>query len=145
MEDTLNNNDNIPQQKKRPDTITVLCVLTFIGSGMGVFSFLILSLFYKSLSLYLNESTMTMPEMEVLLNAGIGFFVLSFVCYAVSLFGAIKMWQLKKIGFHLYTIAQLLLLLIPMIFIGKEIFSFVGLFFTLLFVGLYGINLKHME
>ena len=36
------------QKEKRPSLLTVLCILTFIGSGMNAFSNLVVFLFYDA-------------------------------------------------------------------------------------------------
>ena len=139
----LNPNKDSVKTKKRPDILTVLCILTFIGSGLGVISFLTIAISYGSLNTIIAKSDIDIPGMDILLSAGVDFYIVGSILYSISLFGAIKMWNLKKIGFHYYTIAQIILLMLPAIFRVTRI-SIGSSIFTGLFIILYGTNLKYM-
>jgi ABC-type transport system involved in cytochrome bd biosynthesis fused ATPase/permease subunit len=54
------------------------------------------------------------------------------------------MWRLRKSGFHLYTLAQLLVLLITVLFLGRGALSLGSVMFTLLFVVYYYIALRNL-
>jgi hypothetical protein len=54
------------------------------------------------------------------------------------------MMQLRKTGFHVYTIAQVLLLLAPMYFMHLTSPGLPELLFTGAFIFLYSMNLKIM-
>jgi len=81
MSETL---DNAVEQKKRPAFLTVLCILTFIGSGWGIISALA---FQEPL---MAEYAGYYYWVLILLNLG-------------TLFGALQMWQLKKTGLYIWT------------------------------------------
>ena len=134
-------------QPQRPNLLTVLCILTFIGSGMNLFSSLIISGFYDLFIEIVQEfgEKFNIPGYELLLEMKPAFFMVSAVFYAVSLFCAIQMMKLKKSGFHIYTIAQVLLLLAPMYFLHLTAPGLPELFFTGLFIFLYSMNLKIMS
>lgn len=86
MSETLDN----PATAKRPAFLTVLCILTFIGSGLGVLGG-ILGLIGSSFLAYFA------PAGSSLLVGALGL-----IGSALCLFGAIKMWGLSKQGFTLY-------------------------------------------
>ncbi|MCK4360899.1 MAG: hypothetical protein KAV70_04065 [Bacteroidales bacterium] len=130
---------------KRPEFLSVLCILTFIGSGLAAFSNLIISLNYDSFIEIAQSEELTFPGIDLFLSLKVDFFIISFIFYSVSLFGAIQMWKLKKIGFHIYTVAQIILLIIPSIFAPSLEFPFLGLLITVLFIVLYAKNLKYMS
>ncbi len=132
---------NTVEPVKRPGLLTVTCILTFIGSGLGLLSYLLLTVAFGVMVGVLDS----IPGMGAIAAGGIGLFIVSLILSAISLYGAIQMWKLKKLGFYLYTGAQVLMLIVPMIFVQGASFSFVGLFFTALFIALYAINLKVME
>jgi hypothetical protein len=70
------------------------------------------------------------------------FYLLAFLC-ASSIFGAIYLLKMKKIGFHIYAIAQIAQLIIGQFLIGGVAKPGVfGLVMTLLFIGLYSIYYK---
>jgi hypothetical protein len=142
------------QQELQPKEIVpnlvllkILCVFTFIGSGLGFISYgiigLIHSFFSANLSLIPDEQNRELIKM--LLSAGRLFFFLNAILYAVSFVGALFLLRLKKTGFHLYTASQLLLLILPMAFIKGFPMNGATIFLTLLFiVGYFGF-LKHMK
>lgn len=77
------------QTAKRPAFLTVLCILTFIGSGWGI------------LSAFAQKD----PGLEA--YAGYYYWV-SLLLSAGTLFGAIQMWQLKKMGLWIWTACEVI-------------------------------------
>ena len=152
--------------KPRPILLTVLCVLTFIGSGFGVFANLIAMFAAPFLELFQtsmldeafshlgnnpgDEFVKQALDMALLvIDNFLGITLSKFIFYALSLVGAIMMFRMKKIGFYLYIVAQIGFLFIGPIFLGWNMFVssalFFSGFFSILFIALYGINLKHMS
>ena len=145
--------DSAPQSNPRPGFLTLLCVLTFIGSGFSllsqIFSFVLYdkipNLFHQMSNviggeigeLYIKtaEVFMAMPRYYFLLLAGI---------YTLSLSGAVCMLLLRKIGFHLYTISQILYLGLPLLIIHAP-FNVFNLLLSAIFVLLYARFLKLMR
>lgn len=125
---------------KRPGLLSVLCILTFIGSGLGILVYLLLAVAAGTLGAMLAD----IPGLgSMIAGGGIAIFASGLILALASFFGALKMWKLKKMGFYIYTIAQVLMLIVPVIF-GVP-FSVMGAVFTALFIVLYGLNLKHMS
>jgi hypothetical protein len=135
----------ITEQKKRPQLLTILCILTFVGSGSGVAGFLMVSVNFESTMEALKVIYANIPEAFVLLNAPREFFVISLFLSVFSLLGAIMMWNLTKTGFHIYTSAQLISLIIPLIYFGGETNPLLNIMLTALFVYLYARNLPYMR
>jgi hypothetical protein len=86
-----------------------------------------------------------LPGMEILLEMRPVYFLVSGICYVGSLVGAILMMRMKKTGFHVYTIFQILLILVPMYFMHIASPGFPELLFSGLFIFLYSMNLKFMS
>jgi hypothetical protein len=136
-------------QKRRPVGLTVLCVLTLIGSGFNILSnamWIFMGKYMASMQmpgLFQNEQVKEM--IDIMSNTAPWKYGVIALLYLVSLVGAIFMLYLKKLGFHLYTAAQVLLLFLPsfLIFnhIKPDLFS---LLFTVTFVVLYGVHYKYM-
>ncbi len=67
----------------------------------------------------------------------------------VSLLGVWMMWNLRKNGYWLYVLATLGGLAVPLIFLGVNFMSILSVGFGgligVLFIILYGVNLKHMR
>jgi len=152
--------------KPRPILLTVLCVLTFIGSGFGVFGNL-MAMFAAPFLEFFQASMLDEAYNQLGNNPGdqfvkqaldmavltidnfLGITLSKFIFYAISLTGAIMMFQMKKIGFYLYVAAQVGFLFIGPVFLGWNMFvstaMFFSGFFSILFIALYAINLKHMS
>jgi len=135
----------IKDQKKRTDLLTVLCILSFIGSGMAAFSNLVLFLTFDEMDILLEELNFEFEEFMLLLSGGKSFFISGFFLYVISLAGASGMWRHRKIGFHLYTGAQIFILILPMVSIEGFPFSFPGLLITAAFILGYSTQLKFMK
>ncbi len=130
---------------KRPQLLSILCILTFIGSGLGVAGFLMVSINYEETMKAMKVLYSGMPEASFLLEAPRDFFMVSFFLSAFSVVGAIMMWNLKKIGFHLYTSSQLIYLVVPLLYFGGETNPLPNIMLTALFVYLYARNLQYMR
>jgi hypothetical protein len=131
----------------RPNLLNILCILTFIGSGMNFISSLMISVFYNQFTI-LTESinqSFHLPELEMLLEGRPLFFAISALIYAGCIIGAILMWRLKKVGFHVYTVFQILLILSPMYFYHLPSPSLLDIILSGIFILLYSSNLKYMS
>ncbi len=118
------------QTNERPTFLTILCILTFIGSGLGVLMWLLGIFGLGAISSYLTNFGGTT-------ESGILKPILMLVFSGASLYGAIMMWNLKKMGFYLYVAAQVLIVAFG--------WSIMALIFAVLFIVLYGLNLKHLQ
>lgn len=136
--------ENKPQ---RPRLLSVVCILTFIGSGMNIVSSLVIFLFFDSFKIVAANmaKTFNLPGMEMITEGPSLFFGASVLIYAGALTGAFFMWNLKKLGFHIYTIAQILLVISPMFFFKLPGPGILDIFLAGTFVLLYSMNLKVMS
>ena len=160
----------IPRQ--RPTFLTVLCILTFIGSGYNIVNSIVTYFKADSISALVTEaktkvnedikkekkeegdsafvtqimgnvSEMSTPEN--LRKMAIWTIITSVLCLA----GAILMWRLRKTGFYLYTLGTVIGIIIPFYMFGSNLATnisagFVG-FIGILFVIFYAMNLKSMN
>lgn len=125
--------------------LSILCILTFIGSGFGVLGFGLTAINYESNMEALRVVYGNMPEASFLLNAPRSFFTISFLLSSASVLGAYLMWRLRKPGFHLYTSAQIIYLVLPMIYFPGQTNPLLNIFLTAIFVYLYARNLRFMK
>ncbi len=148
METESNENPtNTLNSVKRPPGLAMLCILTFIGSGVSVISSIFVVLAYDLIPLAAAQSPVPNVEemIELVLTAGRDFFMVMGLLYALSLLGAIYMWKLSKKGFHVYTSAQLVMLIVPLLMIKGYQTPFPTVLLTASFILAYGLNLRIMR
>lgn len=141
----MDENPDIVKKPVRTLFLKVLCILTFIGSGMNMVSYLFLMGADDEMKELLATTYSSFPEMRKIIDAGFNFFLANLLFSIFSLWGAIRMWHLKKTGFHIYTAAQIFLLIIPHAFLDLPGISFGAVMLTLSFVSAYATQLKTMR
>ena len=154
-----NNNSNyqenspIEGEEKRPSGLTALCILTFIGSGFMTLAYFFSFALYDMLpgQMLMLAETVGEPLAEVYENSANVFasiprtsFLLIIIPYLLSITGAGIMLNMRKIGFHLYVIGQILVVGLPVLILNSD-FSIGKLILALLFVALYTIFFKKMK
>ena len=155
-----------PPASLRPTFLTVLCILTFIASGWGV---------YKGISGYFTadmtagimsetkakiDDQMDGKEQPAFLKNMMGnafasmsadnirkSSIISLVSCLLTLGGAIMMWMLRRPGYYIYITGILISIIGPMLLfpgmVGMMASGFSAMI-GILFVVLYGVNLKYM-
>lgn len=159
----IDNDDKKSYEGKRPQFLTVLCILTYVGSGLAIFAGIIgilmmgaMETLTSNLSDMSDLSNTTGPDLENMYRWTKISQILALIGAVLCLVGALVMWNLKKNGFYIYVFGQI----IPLIgsfmtmnsvfssspFAGFGVFAMIiGSMFPLAFIIMYGINLKHME
>jgi hypothetical protein len=134
-------------REKRPNLLTILCILTFIYSGLGAVSNLMVFIFFDASMKFAAElvKAFKLPGMDLFLNARPVYFAATASINALAVAGAVMMWQLKKLGFHIYTVSQILVILAPMYFFRFPGPDFFSILLSAVFVLLYSTNLKKMS
>jgi len=160
------------QEEKRPTFLTVLCILTFINIGINL-----LTLLFQLAVGPTPEEEMLAERVELtkatsqLEDAGMDGFagmmdqlmamtaeiqesfylamIVSLVTYLIGLFGALKMFQGQKIGFHLYIIYSLLAVGGVYLYISPQNIPSISIIFGLIlsgiFVFMYSRNLSWLK
>ncbi|MDE6514931.1 MAG: hypothetical protein K2O53_00185 [Bacteroidales bacterium] len=139
---------------KRPNGLTLLCILTFIGSGCNALTYLFMAAnlnTIKDLLLYSDtyaELYASVPAMEEAVTQVVAlgpayFWVQTLLCLG-SLAGAICMFKRIFAGFHIYTIAQCLLILWNMYQTGWGV-PYGSIFLSGAFVALYAMFLPYLK
>jgi hypothetical protein len=133
------------KKPERPVLLTVLLILTFLGSGMGAISYLFVSMSHDEVMRILKEFYSDFPGIELILSAKESYFTIGFFLSAISFMGAVLMWKLKKAGFHFYTAAQIFLIALPLVTIPGYQFSLLSVVVPAAFILAYGTNLRLMD
>lgn len=136
---------------KRPAFLTVLCILSFIASGIAIVGYVLAigAVGVVSAGASMMEGMEGMEGMgEVMEAAGPSVGMLwaniigGLIMTIVALLGVIKMWKLKKQGFMMYAGASIVALILGFLAGGFSVFSTV---ITLGFIVMYYLNVKHMS
>lgn len=104
MSETL---DNAAGAAKRPTFLTVLCILTFIGSGWGLISNLVLQ------------------DAGLAEYAGYYYWLQALLCAATA-YGAFQMWKMQKMGLYIWTAAEVISLILMWVVIKGYLGYLVG-------------------
>lgn len=170
--DDIFNDEVLPPQ--RPTFLTVLCILTFIGSGYGLINGAITYFNAESISkVVVNVKVKTADDInrngkikdtanaafrskvmnsmsvistpENLRKTALGNIVVSIIC----LIGAIIMWRLRRFGFYLYVLGTIIGVIIPFYLFGNNFLAAItsgfASFIGLIFIIFYAMNLKSMK
>ena len=125
----------------RINFLSALCILTFIGSSTAFIAYFLASVFFEKTS----EIIIKYSNWHSVDAISPFYFTLLMALSAVSLTGAIRMWKLHRDGFYIYTISQIILLFLPVIWMDWNAFSVTGTIFTIVFVVGYAINWKRLR
>lgn len=135
--------------KRLTRNLRIVLVLSCIGSGLGLTNTLTMGVCYHQFASMKEPFVQAMPELKVSFELMLAVpqvcYLLMAVLYALSLTGVILMMRLRRNGWHAYTLAQLLLLLVPVLFMGRTAFNIGDLMLTLLFAGFYFFTLRDID
>ncbi|MCF8366637.1 MAG: hypothetical protein K9H16_12690 [Bacteroidales bacterium] len=132
-----NSQENYQQNGKRPQMLTILCILSYVAGGLAAMSYFMIFSMYSEIIPALTEASEQFPAFGVFMGAGRSFFLTGFVLYFISIMGVSMMWRMRKIGFHFYTGAQVMILLMPLFYLRDFPIPFLDGAITLVFILLY--------
>ncbi len=159
LDEELNSEERVWE---RPSFLTVLCILTFVGVGFSIISS-VFGLFTMSMlegvMTDLNDSIGEGDDFSQSLGNGYRWtkitYLLSIAGSILCLAGALFMWKLRKIGYFIYVVGQIIPLTGTVLSIGS---TFNGMFanfgvasilwsmiFPVGFIIMYGLHLKYMK
>lgn len=155
------------EQTGIPTFLKVLCILTFIGAGFGLLSALYSVFTVQSGVASLENSQEILRnvksplgdlsgQIEAMKKWGLISGILNLVGNGLCLFGAILMWKLKKVGFFLYVVGQIIAFVSAFLMFSSGgsgglmqsmmvIAIIVQAIFVIAFVVMYAVNLKHLN
>jgi len=125
----------------RPPFLSALCILTFVGSTIGFIGYFMASLFFDKTSELIIEYS-SWHSVETISPL---YFTLLMALSAISLTGAIRMWKFRRDGFYIYSIVQIGILFLPVIWIDWNSFSVSNAIFTGVFILGYLLNFKYLK
>lgn len=119
--------------KKRPILFQSACIFSIAGSSIGFLSMLLAAIFFNIVSEKIESFTniTTTDQLSPL------YFVSLMAAFGVSLAGAIKLYRMQRPGLYFYLTAQIVILFLPVFWMGSNGFSVANAIFTVLFSGVY--------
>lgn len=157
MENDLDGLLDISEERRftgaRPTFLTVLCILTFVGAGLGILigvgQVFLFATMQPLLESDIHDSVRNTYNWVQI------FFLATILGNIACLIGAILMWRLKRAGFYLYFFGQFIPVLGTILsfaqFFANSFFTFgiigivIGLAFPVGFSVLYGLNYKYLN
>ena len=129
------------EHNPRPRPLEALCLMSFIGSGAAALLYLTGSVFFEKASDIIIEYTSAHSTEQISPR----YFLTLAVLYILSLQGVNEMWKLHRRGFFIYAAAQLSILAVPLLRMGKDAFSAVSVIFTVLFIVAYATQFRSLK
>ena len=154
--DQENNSFENPEPQ-RPSGLSVACVLSFINAGFQILSNLVWFLSYNAMKEVaeseeyyelMEKFTPNIDQLEDTMQSQLAIsrtsYLLMLLLFVASFYGVLQMWKMQKKGFHIYAIAQILMLIVTAIFVtsvnGTSIAGPAVL--TAIWIGIYYIYYK---
>ena len=130
-------------------TLHILLVLTFIYAGLSCLSYFVIAVAQPWLVDYYAATRSMWPEemytmMQMLLERPRGYFAAIMLLFLLEVVGGVLMWNLRPSGFHCYILSRLMLILVPLLFIGKGAMGIGDIMFAALFIFAYWRLLKQL-
>jgi hypothetical protein len=156
---------NFPEEKKLPDMLNVLTILTFIWSGISVllaiYGFANARASYEQMVKMQDKLDQIPSFMKSfmgpdpvgmslkMLDNRVPVTLLSLVSTGLCWYGALQMRRLKKMGFSLYILGDIVPFISSYIFLGATALGGFGFMFGIaimaIFIILYATQLKYMS
>jgi len=144
-----------PDKPQRTFLLWFLAICTMINAGLNVISFSMYAFFpdliRQSMTIMQNMSLFSGDEykemIEIFLSVAPWQYLLLILAEAASFAGAlIMLWKLRSVGFHIYTIGQILeFCTLNFIIGGKMTMPFSAVLVTVLIIVMYATQLRYMN
>lgn len=120
----------------------ILLVITFISAGLSALVYMTMGATLPTVKSYYAANPSILPEqfgtfMERMFEVSQTYYLGCGVLYLVEVLGAALMWNLRASGFHCYTLARLLLIIMPLLFLGRGFVGIGDIMFAVLFIFVY--------
>lgn len=158
MEYQENYNFMQEEPERRPEMLTILCILSFINAVYnGIVNFISFAFYdsfvalleqmrngegmFEEMAEQMGDNWETMVDAASLaFSVGKGYYFIEMLLFVASFIGVFMMWRMQKKGFHVYAISQILMLISTSIFVVSKVgggFPFGSVLMTALFILMY--------
>ena len=120
----------------------ILLVITFLSAGLSAMVYMTMGVMLPTVQSYYAANPEVLPEqfttyMERMMEVPQTYYIGCGILYAVEVLGAALMWNIRPTGFHCYTLARLLLIIMPLLFLGRGFVGIGDIMFAVLFIFVY--------
>jgi hypothetical protein len=119
--------------EKKPIIFESASIFSVIGSSIGFISMFISTFFFR----FVTEKITSITNITATEKLSPIYFALLMAAFCISLAGAIKLFRLQRAGLYFYLTAQIMILSLPVFWLGNNAFSTTNAIFTFLFSGVY--------
>lgn len=119
--------------EKKPILFEGACLFSLMGSSIGVLYSLLATIFFQYVTGMIPKFTNVTATEHL---SPLYFFILM-GAFCLSLVGVIKLYRMQRAGLYFYLVAQVMILLIPVLWLGSNAFSVTNSIFIFLFSGVY--------
>lgn len=119
--------------QNKPIVYESACIFSIIGSSLGFISMFISTFFFR----FVTEKITSVTNITATEKLSPIYFALLMAAFSISLAGAIKLYRLQRVGLYFYLTAQLLILFLPVFWLGNHAFSTTNAIFTGTFACIY--------
>lgn len=126
---------------KKPILYESACIFSIIGSSIGFISMFISTLFFRIVT----EKITSITNITATEKLSPLYFAILMAAFSLSLAGSIKLNRLQRTGLYFYIAAQVMIMFLPVFWLGTNSFSTTNAIFTLIFTGVYVVNYKLLK
>jgi hypothetical protein len=118
---------------RKPLIYESACIFSIIGSSIGFMMMFVATFFFN----FVTEKIRLITDLTATEKLSPLYFAMLMAAFSVSMAGAIQLYFMKRSGLYFYLSAQLVILFLPVLWMGSNAFSFTNAIFTLVFSGVY--------
>lgn len=118
---------------KKPLIFESACIFSIIGSSIGFIMMFTATFFFR----FVTEKIGMVTNITATEKLSPVYFASLMAAFTVSLAGVIKLYRMQRGGLFLYLPAQLIILFLPVIWLGDNAFSVTNAIFTVIFSSVY--------
>ena len=127
--------------KDKPLLFSAALFLSLLGGTVAIAFYLFAVIFYSTSIEAIKNITNTISTD----STSRFYFLCLLMLYIFSVLGVVKMIKCRKSGFWIYAMSQTIILLFPLLWLGKNSFSVTNSIFTALFILIYTSFYKKMK
>lgn len=119
--------------EKKPILFEAACIFSMAGSGTGFLGMLLATIFFQPVV----EKITQLTNITATEHISALYFASLMAAFCVSLVGSIELFRGKRVGLFFYLMAQLVIIILPVLWLDSNAFSYTNAIFTSLFSGVY--------